>query len=247
MAREIRDTKGVRAALALAQTVMAAEEHPMGEIVGPSGTGKTFAGLRVAEQMGAHRLVCWDGITRHQLAREVGDWLGFLGAGAVDRLLAARQTADPASRRMVIVDEANKLNWRGLELLRYLADECNLAVILIGTDLYERQFVAPRTRELLVQLGRRIGAKRVATAHLDRADTYTHCLKPVLGEVADRDLITKFWQGCRRGNFGDGMELARECRRVMDANGITVLTEAVLDASLQWMANRRETGREVVA
>ena len=45
------------------------------------------------------------------------------------------------------------------QALRYIADECGFAVLLVGTELYERQFANARTKPLLLQLGRRIGAK----------------------------------------------------------------------------------------
>jgi DNA transposition AAA+ family ATPase len=241
MAREIRKTKAVADALRLAEVVMESD-NPIGEIVGPAGTGKTMAGRAVAQQMGAIRIVAWDGMTRHQLLREVANAVGIEGAGAVDRLLAI-QPIDGEPRRLLVVDEANKLTWRPLEALRYLADECGFAVLLIGTELYERQFVSGRTRDLLLQLGSRIGAKRAATRHLDRAETVAHVLRPLFGEV-DKELATAFWQGCRRGNFREAQELAEECRRIMAANGMQILTPAVLELALKWSANRRVAGSD---
>jgi len=69
---------------------------------------------------------------------------------------------------------------------------------------------------------------------LDRAETYTHIIRPAVGEVSDKEVITKFWHGCRKGNWGDGMELATECRRIMAAHDVAALTPAVLDAALAW-------------
>lgn len=242
MAREIRKTKAVADALALAEVVMASD-NPIGEIVGPAGTGKSMAGRAVAAQHHALRVVCWDGMSRHQLLRQVAEASGITGPGAVDRLLATR-AEEGAPRRLIVVDEANKLGWRPLEALRYLADECGFAVLLIGTELYERQFVAGRTRELLLQLGSRIGAKRASTRHLDRAETVAHVLRPLFGDGIDKDLATAFWQGCRRGNFREAVELAEECQRIMAANGMQTLTPAVLELALKWSANRRAVGSD---
>lgn len=238
-----RETKYLREALAYARRTMEAD-NPIMEIVGETGTGKSTAARRVAETIGAARVACWDGITRHQLLREIASAFGYEGAGATDRMLTDRREPEPESRRAVVVDEANKLNWRSLEALRYLADECNVAVVLVGTELYERQFVHARTRELLVQLGRRIGAKRVRMGRLDRAETYAHVIRPLLGEVADKDVVTRFWHGCRKGVWGDAVELASECRAIMAAQDIAVLTPAVLDAAIAWSANRHAVGGE---
>lgn len=232
-----RETKYMKEALLTAQRVLAAD-HPIGEITGSPGTGKTTAARAIAERHGGARIACWDGMTRHQVLREAAAQLGIEGAGAVDRLLAARCEADQASRRLLVVDEANKLNWRCLEALRYLADECNVAVLLVGTELYERQFASPRSRDYLVQLGSRIGAKRCRMGLLDRAETYAHALKPIVGEVTDREIVTRFWTASRRGVWRDALELAQECRAIMDAQGVTVLTMQVLDAAIAWSANR---------
>lgn len=179
--REIRETKVVKEALALAELVLT-EDNPIGEITGPAGSGKTVAGRAICDKHGAIRIAAWDGMTRHQLLREVAAMLGLEGAGAVEKLL---RRGDDGERAMLVVDEANKCSWRVLETLRYLADECGIAVILIGTELYTRKFSEARTRPLLLQLGSRIGAKRVATRHLDRAEVYAHVIRPVFGDVAE--------------------------------------------------------------
>ncbi|TCS69741.1 AAA domain-containing protein [Sulfuritortus calidifontis] len=232
--KEIRDTKVVREALALAQLVLA-EDNPIGEITGAAGTGKTMAGRAIVDKHGALRIAAWDGMTRHQLLREVALLAGIEGAGAADKLL---RRGEDAERLLLVVDEANKCSWRVLETLRYLADECAIAVILIGTELYSRKFSEARTRPLLLQLGSRIGAKRVSTRHLDRAETYAHVIRPIFGDVADKDVITQFWTLCRKGNYREAVELAGECQRIMASNGIQSLTPAVLELAGKWMANR---------
>lgn len=232
-----RETKFLREALLTARRIVAAD-HPIGEITGSPGTGKSTAARAVQEALGGARVACWDGMTRSQLLRAVAQQLGLEGPGAVERMLAERAEASPEERRLVVVDEANKLGWRGLEALRYLADECNVAVLLVGTEIYERQFVSPRSRDYLVQLGSRIGAKRCRMGLLDRAECYTHALRPTVGDVQDREIVTRFWQGARRGVWRDALELAQECRAIMAAQGAQALTLPVLEAALAWSANR---------
>ncbi|WP_333709421.1 ATP-binding protein [Tepidimonas ignava] len=232
--KDIRETKAVKEALALADLVMASA-NPIGEITGPAGTGKTMAGRAVAAKLGAIRIAAWDGMTRHQLLSAVAAAIGMEGPGSADRVL--RRGAD-AERVMLVVDEANKLSWRVLETIRYLADECGFAVLLIGTELYTRKFSDARTRPLLVQLGSRIGAKRAGTRHLDRAETYAHVIRPMFGDITDKELVTAFWTGCRKGNYREAVELAEECRRIMAQNGMQALTPAVLELAAKWMANR---------
>lgn len=235
---EIRETKLLKEALTLAGLVMQSATSRLGEIVGPAGCGKSTAGREVARRLQGARVCAHEGMSRHQLARVVALACGLKGACLPDRLLAG----EAGGERLLVVDEANKLGWRCLELLRYLADECDFAVILIGTELYERQFSGARTRELLLQLGSRIGAKRIRGSHLDRAETYVHVVRPWLGEVADKEIVTRFWHGCRKGNHREAVELAQECRRVMHANGFAQLTLATVEAATKWMANRHHGG-----
>lgn len=247
--RDIRETKVVKEALALADLILASE-NAVGEITGPAGTGKSYAGRAVAQKLGAVRVAAWDGITRHQMLEAVAAGLGLDGPGCVQRLLrrgvgAAGPSADLFSgpeRVLLVVDEANKLSWRVLEALRYLADECGLAVLLIGTELYSRKFSEARMRPLLLQLGSRIGAKRVSTRHLDRAETYAHVIRPMFGDLADKELVTAFWTGCRRGNYREAIELAGECQRILATNAMQTLTPAVLELAAKWMANRHALG-----
>jgi hypothetical protein len=181
------------------------------------------------------RVAAWDGMTRHQMLLTVADRMGIQGRGAVERLL---RRGDDGERQLLVVDEANKLGWRVLEVLRYLADECGIAVMLIGTELYSRKFTDARTRPLLLQLGSRIGAKRVEARHLDRAETYAHVIRPIFGDLTDKELVTGFWSMCRKGNFREAMELAGECQRIMTTNEMQTLTPAVLELAGKWMANR---------
>ncbi len=232
--KDIRETKAVKEALALADLVMASD-NAIGEITGPAGTGKTMAGRAVVQKLGAIRIAAWDGMTRHQLLATVAAAIGMEGPGSADRVL--RRGAQ-AERVMLVIDEANKLGWRVLEVVRYLADECGFAVLLIGTELYTRKFTDARTRPLLVQLGSRIGAKRVSTRHLDRAETYAHVIKPIFGDITDKEMVTAFWQACRRGNYREAVELAEECKRLMAVNGLQTLTPSVLELAATWMANR---------
>lgn len=232
--REMRETRVVKEAVALADLLMDSE-NPIGEVTGPAGTGKTMAGMAVAGRHGSVRLAAWDGITRHQVLRAVAQAVGIEGPGAAERLLSRERDAE---RQLIVVDEANKCGWRVLETMRYLADECGFAVLLIGTELYARKFTDSRTRPLLLQLGSRIGAKRVTTRHLDRAETYAHVIRPAFGDVLDKEIVTGFWTLTRRGNFREAVELAGECQRIMQTNGIQTLNNAVLELAGKWMANR---------
>lgn len=236
--KEITKTKAVKEALALAARLVETETAPIGEVVGETGTGKTMAARAIAQEFGALRACGYEGMSRYQLLGQIAREAGIEGPATRWMELLAQWAQEQARRPLLVVDEANKLRWQALEVLRYLADECGFAVLLVGTEMYERQFASARTRPLLLQLGRRIGAKRHRMGRLDRSETYLHVMRPRLGEVADKELIVKFWTACRKGVWGDAVELAEECRRLMEVNEQASLTPAVLDAAVAWSANR---------
>lgn len=235
------ETRQVKEALALAEVVMAAGESAIGEIVGETGTGKTAAsrviqaryrGLRVAAYEGMGRFALLQAmVTAAEVEGPYAKWITGL-AEAAHKWQHRGQT-----RPLIVIDEANKLRWEALEITRYAVDELGWAVILVGTELYERKFQDARTRPLLLQLGGRIGAKRVRITALDKADTYLYVLKPRFGDLGG-ELVSRFWQGCRKGNWREAMELAGACRRIMAANEVGVLTPPVLEAALAWTANK---------
>lgn len=234
-----RRTKFVQQALSVAQLALKST-NAIAEIVGASGSGKTTAARHIAQTLGGVRIACWDGMSRAQVLASVARALGIEGSNAAARLLErAHGCWAGLERQLVVVDEANKLGWRGLEALRYLADECHCCIVLVGTQLYERQFSSQKTRELLLQLGRRIGARRVRMGRLDKAATLAHVITPWCGAVADAALVGQFWSACRRGNWGEAVELAAECRRLMQLHGQSALTAPVLEAAIAWSANSR--------
>lgn len=236
---EIKKTKAVHDALELAALLIETDGAAVGEIVGETGTGKTQAAHAVLNEFEGVRICCHEGMTRYQLVARLTAGLEIEGPSTRWLELLEKYPQQAKSKPIVIVDEANKLKWQALEVLRYIADECGFAVLLVGTELYERQFASARTKPLLLQLGRRIGAKRVRMGHLDRSDCARFLLGPKFGEV-DKDVATKFWTGCRRGNWGEAVELAGECLRLAQLNNSQALTMGILDAALNWFASRRD-------
>lgn len=227
--KEYAQTPSMKKALALAQLLRQAEDAAIGELTGPTRIGKTAAGKHIAAQPRTVRICGYQGISPFKLAKTLKQTLALAGHdGPVEDYPAS---VPGEGRPLLVVDECNKANWATLEALRYLADECGYAVLLIGTELYSRQFVDARTAPLLQQLNDRIGGKRVVMAPMDRAETLVHVLRPRFGEV-DLKVATAFWQASRKGFWGPAIELAETCRRVLDANGLSTLDAQVLNSAL---------------
>jgi DNA transposition AAA+ family ATPase len=232
---EIVETRQIRDVLRMAQSVMdSLQTGPIGQLVGESGTGKTRAGKLLVERLGAVRVCCLQGISNKVLAAKIHAAFGGEKAPAsANTLVGKLETL--VSGRLLVVDEANHLRWQQLELLRYLADEAGMGLILIGTDLMERPFKEGRTATYLAQLAGRIGAKRVRFERLtDLEEVAGYMIKPHFGKV-DKATASAFHQQAR-GYWRDAAELAAACRRVMETQGLAELSPVVVEAAANWMA-----------
>lgn len=142
------------------------------------------------------------------------------------------------SDRLLVVDEANHLRWPQLEMLRFLADESGMGLILVGTDLLNRPFRDGRTAELLAQLSSRIGAKRVRFEKFNTLESITaYLIQPRFGKVT-KATAKHFAKQCH-GFWRDGAELSDACERVMHTQHIDHLNEQVLEAAAGLMAPGR--------
>ena len=235
---EIVETRQVRDALRMAQSVMdSLETGPIGQLVGESGTGKTRAGKALVERLGAVRVCCSQGISNKVLAAKIHTAFGGEKTpGSANALVGKLETV--VSGKLLVVDEANHLRWQQLELLRYLADEAGMGLILVGTDLMDRPFKDGRTATYLAQLASRMGAKRVRFERLTALEEVAgYMIQPHFGKV-DKATATAFHKQAK-GYWRDAAELAAACRRVMEAQGLTKLSAVVVEAAANWMAPAR--------
>jgi len=235
---ETIETRQVRDAVRMAQSVMdSLETGPIGQLVGESGTGKTRAGKYLVERLGAVRVCCVQGMSNKVLAAKLNLAFGAEKAsGSANSMVGKLESL--VAGKLLVVDEANHLRWQQLELLRYLADEAGMGLILVGTDLMDRPFSDGRTATYLAQLASRIGAKRVRFERLTALDEVAgYMIQPHFGKV-DKATATIFNKQAK-GYWRDAAELASACRRVMDMEGLEQLNAVVVEAAATWMAPAR--------
>lgn len=236
--KQVIETRHLRDARQMAQSIRdSLDTGPIGQIVGEPGTGKTWAGKWLAQELNGARVCCSHGITNRALALKVCCVLGEQNlSGSTSTLMARLEKR--ASGQLLIVDEANHLRWQQLELLRYLADETGMGLLLAGTELMDRPFSDGRTATLLAQLASRIGAKRVHFERLTALEEITgYMLQPHFGKV-DKATAQAFARHAK-GYWRDGAELAAACRRVMQAQYLDKLNTDVVMAAANWMAPAR--------
>lgn len=237
-------TGAIREAVRMALAVQAARRTgPIGRIIGPPGTGKTEAGKYLVAQAqqfpGAVRLCGMEGETIGRLAKRLFQGVtGEKPRGSVGDIVA--ELEEGVAGRLLVMDQADKLGWRQLEWLRYLADEAGLGVILIGTKLLEQKFQDGRSAVYLEQMLSRIGTKTVRFAAYEEGqleDFTAHCIVPRFGPV---DLKTaKAFRAKSHGYWRDAADLGDACKALMEAQGVARLTLAIVEHASAHMAPAR--------
>lgn len=110
--------------------------HNYGEIVcvtGPAGIGKTVAAKQYAQDNPDVILIEVDpGYSAIVLFSELHKACGFNGKGTIHSMHAECIGKLKDSERLVIIDEAENLNYKSLELLRRLHDKAGVGIVLCG-------------------------------------------------------------------------------------------------------------------
>lgn len=245
MTDSIIKTKPVREAEKMAQAVLDAKRSgPIGLLIGDPGTGKTECGKHLALAFAGVRLCACEGESISSLARRLYRGMTRTQANpAGDSIKGSaaeiREAIEPlCAGRLLVMDQADKLNWRVLEFLRYLADEAGLGVFLIGTELLERTFKDGKTGIYTAQLASRIGAKSIRFhPFADIQEVTAYMIQPQFGQV-DVATAKAFLAACR-GYWREGMALADTCQRIMEGQKLDKLNKEVVTAAASFLAPGR--------
>jgi DNA transposition AAA+ family ATPase len=110
--------------------------HVDGEIgvcCGEPGVGKTYAVKKYAIENTDVILIEADlGYTTKVLFSEIHKKLGFDGLGTIHNMLQDIITKLKSSGRLIIIDEAEHLPYKALDLLRRIYDKANIGILLVG-------------------------------------------------------------------------------------------------------------------
>lgn len=108
-------------------------ENEIGVCYGDAGLGKTFAVKRYTMENPDTIFIEADlGYTPKVLFSEIHKEIGLDGKGTVHSMLDAIINKLRASGRLIIVDEAEHLPYKSLELLRRVYDKANVGILLVG-------------------------------------------------------------------------------------------------------------------
>lgn len=110
--------------------------HVDGEIgvcCGEPGVGKTYAVKKYAIENTDVILIEADlGYTTKVLFSEIHKKVGFDGLGTIHNMLQDIITKLKSSGRLIIIDEAEHLPYKALDLLRRIYDKANIGILLVG-------------------------------------------------------------------------------------------------------------------
>lgn len=108
-------------------------EGEIGVCSGVAGVGKTYAVKRYAIEKSDVVLIEADlGYTPKVLFTELHKKLGFDGIGTIHNMFGDILNKLKSSGRLIIVDEAEHLPYKSLELLRRVYDKANVGILLVG-------------------------------------------------------------------------------------------------------------------
>src|SRR5574344_261647 len=108
-------------------------ENEIGVCYGNAGLGKTFAVKQYSKEHSNVILIEADlGYTPKVLFSEIHKKLGFDGIGTIHGMFNNIIDKLKASGRLIIIDEAEHLPYKSLELLRRIYDKANVGILLVG-------------------------------------------------------------------------------------------------------------------
>jgi hypothetical protein len=108
-------------------------ENEIGVCCGIAGLGKTFAVKKYAIDNPDVILIEADlGYTPKVLFSEIHKELGYDGCGTIHTMFNDIVDKLKSSGRLIIIDEAEHLPYKSLELLRRIYDKANVGILLVG-------------------------------------------------------------------------------------------------------------------
>lgn len=204
-------------------------ENEIGVIYGPAGLGKTFAVQEFNRQNPATILIEADlGYTAKVLFQELHKSVGLDGHGAIHSLFEDIVGKLKGSDRMIIVDEAEHLPYRALELLRRIYDKAGVGILLIGMPVLIGNLRGKRGE--YAQLFSRVGVKGVLQV-LDPSDTELFVKNALPGSNG----VYKTFHAVANGNTRVLTKLIRRSIRMSEINNLPIDKALVTEAGKSLM------------
>lgn len=194
----------------------------IGMAIGTAERGKTHTAKWYCQNnQNAAYILFVDGSTKTQLLRDICDSIAHVRPHSFGECLTVLEEYCKNTRRLVIIDEADKLPVRYLEIIRAVNERCQLPFLLVGEEgLKTKTDRVPRLRSRIrnpIVLFDRAKSVDVAAyyheaAHID-----------ITKDIADR-LVTHA-QGGFRSIVNDSIAISKMSK----ASGLSTITDNMLD------------------
>ncbi len=197
----------------------------IGVIVGEAGVGKTVAAREYARQNPDVIFVEADlGYTARSLFHELARHLGFMPSGTIHDVFEDVVERLRGSERLIIVDEAEHLPYRALELLRRVYDKAGVGIVLMGMPRLLANLRGHRGeyRQLYSRVGIYASVERIS---LDDATAIVEAVVP-----GANGLSKAFWQNSH-GNTRVLTKLVKRALRIASINDRPLDAEVVKAAA----------------
>jgi len=193
----------------------------MAAVVGRAGRGKTTAAERIyTTNTNTVYVLYHEAWSFSELLREITFRLCGTRPRYRQVCFEMIQNEIGNKRRIIMVDEADRMNLKCLNVLRNLHDVCHTPVLLIGEEDLKNKL--GRERRLISRLRDTLSFGAVCQA--DVAVWY----RQAMGMQVPPDLAGKLLKHSQ-GDFRNVLTDALEAERIMQASGIGALTERVVE------------------
>lgn len=194
----------------------------MAKVVGRAGLGKTTSAERIVTQMPNVAYVCYDDLMSHVgLIREIAFVLGGLRPSRTDQCREIIMDELARQRRVILVDEADKMSSKHFNTLRtVLHDKCRVPIVLIGEESLTEK--VSRERRLISRI-----SKKLTFEPLSQPDVLVF-----FRTAMDTDLSPKQAAKIAKASGGDFRMLINkglEMEQIRDASGLKAITEEIID------------------
>jgi len=201
----------------------------MGVIYGNAGFGKTTALQRYATQNGdfAAYLKCYITSSGRILMIAIKKALGLSDTGYKNSHQLMEEVIDflCAQHRLLIIDEADLLSVRALEMLRAIFDDSQCGMVLCGLPrLLMNLTVGPQAKDNLAQLYSRVGIQvQIPNISYEKLQKILHSYK-----ITEQKIVDVFFKKVKSGGMRKLAKILMRSLRLAEINRSKV-TEKIIE------------------
>ncbi|AEC02058.1 AAA family ATPase [Parasphaerochaeta coccoides] len=197
----------------------------IGMITGAAGYGKTSTVQHIGATVDqAHYVLYMEGYTLTALCKQIASTLMGFCQRTFEKNLALIKEATSIYRKVIILDEVDRMPIRYIEALRNINEYCGVPLLLVGEESLTAKM------ESLPRLKSRVRKPQISFKPLNTADVAMFYLEAVGLDIRDSLQVCKILLSRANRDFRVLVNDAQHLVKAMNASGYETLTEEVLDA-----------------